>query len=75
MAAPIELGWGASNAPSAQEAGSYMALKAVKRTMTEILRDWHDFYVLMGTMAATLVGLMFVAASIGAGLFTDEHKE
>ena len=37
----------------AQEAGSYMALKAVKRTMTEILRDWHDFYVLMGMAAAT----------------------
>ena len=43
--------------------------------MTEILRDWHDFYVLMGTMVATLIGLMFVAASIGAGLFTDEHKD
>jgi hypothetical protein len=43
--------------------------------MTEILHDWHDFYVLMGTMAATLIGLMFVAASIGAGLFTDEHKD
>jgi hypothetical protein len=45
-----------------------MALKAVKRTMTEILRDWHDSYVLMGTATATLIGLMFVAASIGAGL-------
>jgi len=43
--------------------------------MTEILRDWHDFYVLMGTAAATLIGLMFVAASIGAGLFTDDHKD
>jgi hypothetical protein len=43
--------------------------------MTEILRDWHDFYALMGTAGATLIGLMFVAASIGAGLFTDEHKD
>jgi len=43
--------------------------------MTEILHDWHDFYVLLGTAAATLIGLMFVAASIGAGLFTDEHKD
>ena len=41
----------------------------------ELLHDWHDFYVLMGTAAATLIGLMFVAASIGAGLFTDEHKD
>jgi len=41
----------------------------------ELLHDWHDFYVLMGTAAATLIGLMFVAASIGAGLFTDAHKD
>jgi len=29
---------------------------------------WHDFYMLLGTAAATLVALLFVAASIGAGL-------
>ena len=40
----------------------------------ELLRDWHDFYVLAGTGSATLVGLMFVAASIGASYFTERHR-
>ena len=39
-----------------------------------ILSHWHDFFMLMGTACATLVGLMFVAASIGAGLFTAAHR-
>jgi hypothetical protein len=38
------------------------------------LREWHDFYALIGSAAATLVALMFVAASIGAGIFTREHQ-
>jgi hypothetical protein len=35
----------------------------------EPLEKWHDFFMLAGTAAGTLVGLTFVAASIGAGLF------
>src|SRR6185437_1835408 len=31
------------------------------------LEHWHEFYVLLGTAAATLVALQFVAASLGAG--------
>jgi len=42
--------------------------------LTEALSRWHDFYALIGTAAATLVGLMFVAASIGAGVFTRAHQ-
>ena len=38
-------------------------------TLDQALRDWRDFYMLSGTAAATLVGLMFVAASIGSSLF------
>ncbi len=34
--------------------------------MADPLRDWHDFYLLIGTAAATLIGLTFVAASVGA---------
>ncbi len=30
------------------------------------MREWHEFYTLMGTAGATLVGLMFVAASVGS---------
>jgi hypothetical protein len=33
-------------------------------SLIEWLRQWHDFYALIGEAAATLVGLMFVAASI-----------
>jgi hypothetical protein len=38
------------------------------------LSDWHDFYSLIGAASATLVGLLFVAASIGAGVFTRENQ-
>jgi len=41
----------------------------------ETLEKWHDFFILVGTAAGTLVGLTFVAASIGAGLFTEGFKE
>ena len=35
---------------------------------------WHDFYMLVGTASATLVGLLFVAASVGSGVYTkDKH--
>jgi hypothetical protein len=35
-------------------------------SLDQTLRDWRDFYVMGGTAAATLVGLMFVFASVGA---------
>jgi len=34
---------------------------------------WHEFYGLLGTAAATLVALLFVAASVGVGLLTSER--
>ena len=40
----------------------------------ELFREWHDFYVLVATASATLVGLMFVAMSIGATIFNEEHR-
>jgi uncharacterized membrane protein len=43
--------------------------------LAELLHAWHDFYLLVGTASATLVGLMFVAASIGANLFTEKNRE
>ncbi len=33
------------------------------------LAAWHEFYMLSGTASATLVGLMFVAASVGSGVW------
>jgi hypothetical protein len=32
--------------------------------MPEVLHDWHAFYLLLGTSAAALTGLMFVVVSI-----------
>jgi hypothetical protein len=43
-------------------------------SLAELLHDWHDFYVLVGTASATLVGLMFVAVSIGTAIFNEERS-
>jgi hypothetical protein len=39
-----------------------------------VLDGWHEFYAVLGTAAATLVGLLFVAASIGAGYLSAERR-
>ena len=36
---------------------------------------WQNFYVLVGTAAATLIGLMFVAITFGASLVTRQTSE
>ncbi len=38
-----------------------------------MLHGWHEFYGLIGTAAAALVALLFVAASIGAGYLSAER--
>ena len=40
----------------------------------EPLKEWHDFFVLVGTAGATLLALLFVAVSIGAGYLTEERQ-
>ena len=40
----------------------------------ETLKEWRDFYVLMGTAGATLLGLLFIAVSLGAGYLTEERQ-
>jgi hypothetical protein len=37
------------------------------------LEHWHEFYILVGTAAAALVALLFVAVSVGAGVVTEER--
>jgi hypothetical protein len=41
---------------------------------TDALKQWHDFYVLMGTAGATLLALLFVALSLGAGFLTEDRQ-
>lgn len=37
-----------------------------------LLEHWHEFYLLIGTAAAALVALLFVAASIGVGILSRD---
>lgn len=37
-----------------------------------MFQDWQSFYILVGTSAATLVGLMFVAISVGSRVVTPK---
>jgi hypothetical protein len=43
-------------------------------SVAELFHDWHDFYLLVGTASATLVGLMFVAATLGASVFSEANR-
>ena len=36
--------------------------------LIQALRDWQNFYMLTGTASAALIGLIFVAMSLGTGL-------
>jgi hypothetical protein len=46
----------------------------MQSSAAELFHTWHDFYVLVGTASATLVGLMFVAASIGSSVFSEQSR-
>jgi hypothetical protein len=42
----------------------------------EALERWHDFHLMSGTAAATLIGLLFVSVSIHVEvLFKEEHRD
>ena len=41
--------------------------------LTDALGPWHEFYTLAGTASATMVGLLFVAASVASGVFTSDR--
>ena len=40
----------------------------------EALHAWHEFYLLVGTAAATVLALLFVAVSLGAGHLTTQNQ-
>src|SRR5215470_16980635 len=44
----------------------------LEKSTSELLAHWHEFYLLIGTAAAALVALLFVAASVGVGLLNTE---
>ena len=41
-------------------------------TFLQARHDWQNFYMLLGEASATLAGLMFVAASLGARLINED---
>ena len=40
----------------------------------EALHAWHEFYLLVGTAAATVLALLFVAVSLGAGFLSNRDQ-
>lgn len=42
--------------------------------LPEELAPWHEFYSLLGAASATLIGLLFVAASVGAPAFNPNRR-
>ncbi len=42
-------------------------------SLSPLLREWHNFYLLIGGAAASLAGLMFVAISLGSGTITPKN--
>jgi hypothetical protein len=42
--------------------------------LADAMGPWHEFYALLGTASATMVGLLFVAASVGSGVFSSDRR-
>jgi len=42
--------------------------------LADTLSPWHEFYTLLGTASATMVGLLFVAATVGSGAFSGDRR-
>jgi hypothetical protein len=45
----------------------------VSPSSIDALQGWHEFYELIGSAAAALLGAMFVVASIGSGFLTQDR--
>jgi len=41
--------------------------------LSQALAPWHDFYTLLGEASATMIGLLFVAASVGSRIFSQNR--
>ncbi len=42
--------------------------------LSSALAPWHDFYTLMGEASATMIGLLFVAASVSSNVFSRSGR-
>jgi hypothetical protein len=46
----------------------------MQQSLPQALAPWHDFYALLGAASATMIGLLFVAASVGGGVFSQSRR-
>jgi hypothetical protein len=44
-------------------------------TLAQVVDGWHDFYMMVGTAAATLIGLLFVSLSLNADVITRDESD
>jgi hypothetical protein len=58
----------------AAAAHSQFVLPGDMPTLTVSLRHWHELYTLLGTASATMVGLLFVTATLGSGVFSTDRR-
>jgi hypothetical protein len=42
--------------------------------LPQALAPWHSFYTLLGAASATMTGLLFVAASVALGIFSQDRR-
>jgi hypothetical protein len=42
--------------------------------LPQALAPWHEFYALLGGASATMIGLLFVAASVTSGTFSSTRR-
>ncbi len=42
--------------------------------LPDAMAHWHEFYTMLGTASATLIGLLFVAATVSSGTFTSSRR-
>lgn len=45
------------------------------RAWAEYIEKWHDFFLMAGTAAVTLAGLLFVAISLHVDALVQDHRE
>jgi hypothetical protein len=42
--------------------------------LADALASWRSFYELLGAASATMIGLLFVAATVGSGIFSSDRR-
>ena len=68
------IGWHSTQRPRASRHTGSKRDEGEMEPLHDTMAEWHDFFVLLGTAAGTLVALLFVAASVSSGVFSLERR-